>query len=460
MRPDELFEAVRLHLKDRLEEVDAKLTAVGRLRQGFDDHVLRLDEIASDISGLAQRINAAPSLTDFGERISGLADDVNALGERLDGLSDPADVGAKLLEPVASAVREMGERVDSIVLEMDGTLTSLADACENLTALKDDVSRLDTTTGGMQTAVGAVSERLDAVQEEMTAHDHGIGDVRANLEAVVNTVDSYRKHIDEVGQEFDAALAALEARTASLATDLHIRIEESTLQRSDLVLDKLSTRVDEHRNEVYAQLLDVLEDSLQTLRGDLLQRYTQAEAWARGGEEYKQLAIVRHRGGLWQATVRTSAEPAPECPDWMLLSDGIDEVGYEFEDKVACATVRMSSGIVHRSPIPYPVFRSRGTYRAGEGYKQWDVVVRNRTTFMAAEDTDTEPSNGNKKWIQLSDVVQGPKGPAGRDGRSVNRDDLIALLPQITRMLADEMESREEQAQAKLAAEAAEAARL
>jgi hypothetical protein len=378
------------------------------------------------------------------------------LTERLDGLG-------------AALERTSEARVQNA----DATNQVLAVHSKALAAVKVDFQALETSTGaqvrrvedGLEVCVAGWETDLQAARDEASQQVAEVARLQATRwEKIGAQLQEQGRATEERLAAYDQALEvqqeALEALVESKAVELHLRVEEASLQRAEALretlqdeLETLSTRRDEN-------LQDALDDGLQRIRGDLLQRYTQAEAWARGGEDYKPLAIVRHHGGLWQATARTSAEPDSGSPDWMLLVEGVHEIGYEIDEGQAWTTIRLSSGLVQRAPVPYPAFRARGTYRAGEAYRQWDVVVRNRTTFMAAQDTDSEPSNRNGHWIQLSDVVQGPKGPAGKDGRSVGREDLIALLPQITRMLADEMERRQQEHEDAAARHAAEQVRL
>jgi len=419
---------VSAHLDQHKQAVDACLV------EHADVWDAALTSLETSCRGQVQAVEArlAASEVTIGQQVEAIE---RKMGDFASGLTDA--LTADLQDLKTSSQQTVQELDDAVETRLSGWETDLQIARDALGAQVTDVAK-------------AWQAALDSTQEEMRGTD----------QALAERVEGLGSRAVEDFAGLQVRLDDLEESVAARLTEVHLHLEEAALGHSEETRQKLTTELAAALAEEGATLERLLYDGLERLRGDLVQRYTQAEPWARGGEDYKALAIVRHRGGLWQSTRRTSAEPAPDVGDWMLLVDGIEEVSYEIDSEGAWACTRLSSGRVTRGPVPYPTFRSRGTYKAGEHYRQWETVVRNRTTFMAAQDTDTEPSNGSGHWIQLSDVVQGPKGPAGRDGRSVTRDDLIPLLPQITRMLADEMERRHVQATDEAARAAAQQVRL
>ncbi|QEZ45697.1 hypothetical protein [Cupriavidus oxalaticus] len=132
--------------------------------------------------------------------------------------------------------------------------------------------------------------------------------------------------------------------------------------------------------------------------------------------------LVFHDGGTWAALRDTQEPPAPDCPDWTLVADGLAGFHVTFGDDMRSITVetRTTSGRRHVSRMSVAVVLDRGVFTKAKNYDPGDGVTYDGGFWIcqkASPGVPGEPSNGWRLAVRR-----------GRDGKSAKDERLNGAL--------------------------------
>jgi hypothetical protein len=163
-------------------------------------------------AGLVERVG---QIEQAAERASGLSNQIAAVTVRLDRLdASLAETGAKAqsaltgLRGIEDAVREIGNRPadGSAGPSTEGLELKIANLAQRLDRLAEEA-----------TGAGGGGVRLDALDQDLAAMRDTIAETKAALDGLSNTIAGMppaaeRKTVDDLRQDFDTRLDAIEAR--------------------------------------------------------------------------------------------------------------------------------------------------------------------------------------------------------------------------------------------------------
>jgi chromosome segregation ATPase len=417
-------------LSDDWKTLETRLTVV--------EDLSRVADLEAGLDGLRQRLGQvesrtlAPLATDFE-----LAESVSRGPERL----------KELRGMMAAEVKRIDENLGKVVQRLD----RLKDGFEKKADI-DHVKWVDTRCDELEAAletrlthgeadqlqadVQAMAERAAQRGEEALAALSGA--LTTRVDGLASSLGGIDVSVERLKARSDAFEAWAEGKDA-WAADQETRTVEVTTAAT-----LANAMIDELRAENNTR-----EDDLVRLRDHLVERYSAVDAWARGGEAYKALALVHHQQGLWQAIRRTVDEPSTQSPDWMLLADGVKDVRIERDDdQTAAFVVERTSGHEAAFSFRLPVPRYRGVWNAETEYQAWDSVVRDMSGFLALVDSPTaEPGVVPGEWQVFTGARgrkgvkgdRGEPGPVGEPG-APGEVDLAALIEQVSAVVAADLQ--------------------
>jgi hypothetical protein len=323
------------------------------------------------------------------------------------------------------------------------TPEQIADALAPLQAALDAQERAIATRAAPEQildALAPVGAAIAELQDIWKTHDKVFMEeglfVRSALDAAEAAIAA-RAAPEQITEALVPLQAALEAQERALATRVtpeHVVAALAPLQAAlEAQEQAIATRATpEQVTEALApvqaalrvQIDEAASATVSRLKDLMVERYTAAEAWARGGPSYQAFALVTHNGGLWQAVCRASDEPGASA-EWVLLSDGLASLAFEDGAETPELVARMVSGRVQRWPVRLPVPVFRGVYDPEEVYQAWDTVAKDGHVFLRLRaGPAAAPGEVPGEW----QVFSGPKGRKGRDAPRADEDALVQRI--------------------------------
>ena len=350
-----------------------------------------------------------------------------------------ADLHARVPEHVLPALHADLKTLTESVASTRQDIDRLADAPPPV--IPDHTDAFAAIHATLADIAGQIDRKADT-----DFHNAELATVREAISSAATLADlgALRSDIDLVATRSSADLTTshvalqdqIETRASELSTSL-----SSLTSRFDNAMDVFYWDLDAIRSDI-SDSISPLERAIATaasereqLRADLIDRYSRVEPWARGGEAYKEQALVTHRGGTWQAVNRAHGEPG-SSDDWLLIADGLAEIATDANDDTATIRFVMTSGrtteISHRQPVP----RFRGVYDPNADYAPWDSVAKDSSIFIATVQHPTAaPGEVFGEW----NVFSGPRGKRGAKGESAPVSDPRALIPEVVKAAVDEL---------------------
>ena len=436
---------------------------VDRLQQAHEHHSMIIGSLATTpeaVADLTQRLDARlPELAawvnehantielllaqsdDHDQAIRGLRnlevlrpEVLAAIHDGLATVRQTVDAVAPQLEHVQEVLQANQDLMDKRLKSQDVTIDAFVHQLDErrVQGLNDLRGEMHQRLGFVEAAVQTLGTDLKG-QLESAKHDlaESVLLARAALEHVeVNLREQVIAPLADQVQDHASKLAGHQGQIEDVATQVNA-FEQRVLDHEHAVVERIDAATEKARTQfTYAN-----DDLEQRLRAALIDRYETAEDWAQGGPAYKEGAVVRYLGGLWQALERTAREPGPNSSEWLLLANGVQSASFQMQAPgQAQAVVRMASGqeVVTPVQLPHPVYR--GVFELGADYQLYDAVVRDGSVYMASVDhPQGAPAESPQEWL--------PLGYRGRSGKSAKPADVadvaLALAPQIRSLRQD-----------------------
>ena len=389
----EVNKRLREEFSARLKEVEAGAAQhddIEKVREGFQEVIGRIDSIEARVADAAE-------------------------SSKLDG-----EIMEQLLEATGKALSEELEAVKSGSTQTQATLEGFTQRLDETFASLEALSAFKSATEG--TLDGALI-RVNQVEEDA-------GETKAALDALGHDLASMRAKLQEQLKEMQ--------QDDTLRTELDERIAETSKQASQEI-DKLRDAVlafepayEEKRLEIDA-FKTAVSEQMDTLAQRVIGAHQKLKGWLRGDPGYQETALVRWKGGVWQALQQTTEEPSVS-EHWVLVLDGVTEVASEptgRPDGSAKQTVHLASGRTFDYETPGVAFTKGGTYAKGESYTQNTVVVKDGCSWLALKDTAEAPGSSDE-W-----TLVGQRGARGKAGPKWTKEETARLMLPIAEGLVE-----------------------
>jgi chromosome segregation ATPase len=246
--------------------------SAGGSREEFENLAVRVDmlgkTVATTAAGLAGREGDLASLRRSLEGTGAKVEQIVASLPRSSDASDIARLDAKLAdlgEKILDATAAMGERergaatlrkqIEDQGTKLEAFATAVRDSMRALEARVADVAGKDDGAA----AVAELTARVASLGERVDGGDPRVDDLRATLDAVSSQlgdlsnaragssdeIAALRRHVDESGRRFDAAVADLRALVDALPTEPPLAAIDTRLAPVQAQVDGLVAKVDE-----------------------------------------------------------------------------------------------------------------------------------------------------------------------------------------------------------------------
>lgn len=323
-------------------------------------------------------------------------------------------------------------RDDRLSLEerLTGSVTKFSGMSEGLGRVHDQISTLEASLSAQRTrhtqSLTQVAASVDQIQKKLEELE---GDPR--LEAMVQRNDleaeleTIRGSMGKMEESVSADMTELQASVQSLRdAEIQASIERVTSSLNgdiEAVRKDLSQAFAER--DLVRKDFDGMREAVNTELASLAQRtlaqYTSCPQWERGGAAFKQCAMVRHDGGVWQALKSTQEEPG-EGEDWVLVLNGLKSTSLDMVPEKAATmrlTLSFAGGQETATEFALPMYKFLGTWDAETTNQPLDVVTWKGCRWLALEQVQEEPGDKSEGWALLSmRGARGPKGPEGDPG--------------------------------------------
>jgi hypothetical protein len=198
-----------------IEELRGALEELGRRRQGDEETVVRLEELAASVAELTARPAADPALASqvgqLAEALGELAEDTTVADLRIvvDSLASRSDAGDQAVAEIAERIEELGAGVTALQAE---------DVAGRLRADVDEIRlRLETDDASLA--------ELRAAAAELAARPAGDPELAARLAALAGRVDEIASDTAAAAAHDGRALEQLLLASAATRDELVAQLE-------------------------------------------------------------------------------------------------------------------------------------------------------------------------------------------------------------------------------------------
>ena len=382
----ENVEKTILELSGQMEDARARHQTVLAQLAEIDKKAIpqqELDDLRTEIVSL----DAHRSLSEYVKQI---AANVTTLGGRFDELRD-------LNNEISILVERMDHQRDALV-KIDARLDDgMARISQDL-AKKKDVEALqdllEETAHSTNESITATQEALLRTQETVQEHDE---QRQRALEALRDTFADRQQQLRD----------KITALRTGIFDDLGQELREFLAERA-----KDSDRMLVGQAE---QIIGKLAENIKGERGPPGQ-VSRVQVWV-ADYEFRELALVHHCSGLWQAVRDTMEEPGGDTSDWQLIASGIETMTLTV-DELAPGSYRLatwdSAGRQHETAfrVPLPTFHK--TWEPDRRYKYYDSVMEDGHRWLAVTDEPSGPPSRSDDWVLFG--MRGGRGARGAKG--------------------------------------------
>jgi len=433
-------EVINKGLDSRLGELaDSQTASVERLKwtdSAVSELVTLSDKHGADLSALVLQVDEKHS-----SALSLVGETKDVLVSRLTSLADSHAASTERVEEFQTLLSELTRGVETQVRDL---VELSARVSANFSESQDQTAQIrdfQTQLGDLNTSVGVSDGRIDRslqilsdVASQTESHTEVLETLVGRIEAeelgarlregeIQTSMEGQRKLLDQMLDDFSVQLAEQgEAAESGIRTEL------------TALLDAKITKADTESFDRISAYINTLAPTMKGEKGDTgtLERvYTWGE-----GANYQELALVMHRGGLFQAQVATSSVPNTDSPDWTLVSNGIQDVRetrVSEDDKSGLGIIFEDSlGTLRTFEIDYPVPSYKDTWGEDQEYNLHDSVVENGHRWIARNSNPQGRPSKSSDWglfaMRGARGSRGIKGETGDAGHTPSPSDIEKIL--------------------------------